>query len=134
MAVPAQRTDSKAQKARHDTGVLWLTQRDIDGLILCGEHYAAPYDLLAAALRIGSQANMYRLLMRWRDTGYAATGQLGRGPSWCWLTSKGMAATGLGFPAPRPRFPATSRASSPSRTCRGSRSPASHLRRNGNRG
>jgi hypothetical protein len=40
--------------------------------------------------------------MRWRDTGYAATGQLGRGPSWCWLTSRGMAATGLGFPAPRP--------------------------------
>ena len=102
MAVPAQRTGSKARKARHDTGVLWLTQRDIDGLILCGEHYAAPYDLLAAALRIGSQANMYRLLMRWRDTGYAATGQLGRGPSWCWLTSQGMAATGLGFPAPRP--------------------------------
>ena len=51
MAVPAQRTDSKVRKARHDTGVLWLTQRDIDGLILCGEHYAAPYDLLAAALR-----------------------------------------------------------------------------------
>ena len=102
MAVPAQRTDSKPRKARHDTGAIWLTQRDIDGLVTCGEHYAAPYDLLAAALRIGSQANMYRLLMRWRDTGYAATGQLGRGPSWCWLTSKGMAATGLGFPAPRP--------------------------------
>ena len=97
MAVPAQRTDSKARKARHDSGVLWLTQRDIDGLILCGEHYAAPYDLLAAALRIGSQASTYRLLMRWRDTGYAATGQLGPGPSWCWLTSQGMAATGLGF-------------------------------------
>ena len=102
MAVPAQRADSKAQKARHDNGALWLTQRDIDGLVLCGEHYAAPYDLLAAALLIGSQATMYRLMMRWRDTGYAATGQLGRGPSWCWLTSKGMAATGLGFPAPRP--------------------------------
>jgi len=73
MAVPAQRTDSRARKARHDTGALWLTQRDIDGLVLCGEHYAAPYDLLAEALRIGSQTNMYRLMMRWRDTGYAAT-------------------------------------------------------------
>ena len=102
MAAPAERTDSKAQKARQDTGAIWLTQRDIDGLILCGEHYAAPYDLLAAALRIGSQANMYRLMMRWRDTGYAATGQLGLGPSWCWLTRNGMAATGLGFPATRP--------------------------------
>src|ERR1700760_2776989 len=102
MAGPAQRTDRKGRRARHDTGVLWLTQRDIEGLILCGEHYAAPYDLLAAALRIGSQANMYRLLVRWRDTGYAATGQLGRGPSVCCLPTKGMAATGLGFPAPRP--------------------------------
>ena len=27
-----------------------LGQRDIDGLILCAEHYGAPYDLLAAAL------------------------------------------------------------------------------------
>ena len=46
---------------------------------------------------------MYRLMMRWRETGYAATGQLGSGPSWCWLTRKGMAATGLGFPADPPR-------------------------------
>ena len=96
------RTDGKAQRAAIDTDGIWLTQRDIDGLVLCGEHYAAPYDLLAAALGIGSQATMYRLMMRWRDTGYAATGQLGAGPSWCWLTRKGMAATGLGFPATRP--------------------------------
>jgi hypothetical protein len=102
MAAPAQSTGGKAQRDRHDTGAIWLTQRDIDGLVLCGEHYAAPYDLLAAALGIGSQATMYRLMTRWRDTGYAATGQLGSGPSWCWLTRKGMAATGLGFPAARP--------------------------------
>jgi hypothetical protein len=102
MAAPAQSTGGKAQRDRHDTGAIWLTQRDIDGLVLCGEHYAAPYDLLAAALGIGSQATMYRLMMRWRETGYAATGQLGSGPSWCWLTRKGMAATGLGFPVARP--------------------------------
>ena len=102
MAAPAQRTGGKAQRDRHDTGAIWLTQRDIDGLVMCGEHYAAPYDLLAAALRTRSQTNMYRLMTRWRDTGYAATGQLGLGPSWCWLTRKGMAATGLGFPATRP--------------------------------
>ena len=35
---------------RSDAGVVRLGQRDIDGLILCAEHYAAPYDLLAAAL------------------------------------------------------------------------------------
>ena len=98
----ARRTDGKTQRTDRHTGDIWLTQRDIDGLVLCGEHYAAPYDLLASALRIGSQANMYRLMTRWRDTGYAATGQLGHGPSWCWLTREGMAATGLGFPATRP--------------------------------
>src|SRR6516225_6463246 len=102
MAAPARRTGGTARKADQYIGGIWLTQRDIDGLILCGEHYAAPYDLLAEALRIGSQTNMYRLITRWRDTGYVATGQLGRGPSWCWLTSRGMAATGLGFPATRP--------------------------------
>ena len=67
MAAPAQSTGGKAQRDRHDTGAIWLTQRDIDGLVLCGEHYAAPYDLLAAALGIGSQATMYRLMMRWRE-------------------------------------------------------------------
>src|SRR5207237_10555307 len=35
---------------RSDYGVDRLGQRDIDGLILCAEQYAAPYDLLAAAL------------------------------------------------------------------------------------
>jgi hypothetical protein len=98
----ARRTDGKTQRADRYLGGIWLTQRDIDGLVLCGEHYAAPYDLLSSALGIGSQANMYRLMTRWRDTGYAATGQLGHGPSWCWLTREGMAATGLGFPATRP--------------------------------
>ena len=35
---------------RSDYGAVRLGSRDIDGLILCAEHYAAPYDLLAAAL------------------------------------------------------------------------------------
>ena len=43
-----------------------------------------------------------RSLRRWRRTGYAATGRLGLGPGWCWLTRDGMTATGLGFPAVRP--------------------------------
>ena len=98
----ARHTGGKTRRPDRYIGGIWLTQRDIDGLVLCGEHYAAPYDLLAAALRIGSPANMYRLMTRWRDTGYAATGQLGHGPSWCWLTREGMAATGLGFPVTRP--------------------------------
>jgi len=38
---------------RADAGSIRLSQRDIDGLILAGEHYGVPLDLLAAALRTG---------------------------------------------------------------------------------
>ena len=41
-------------------------------------------------------------MARWRRAGYAATGRLGPGPAWCWLTPAGMAAAGLGYPATRP--------------------------------
>jgi hypothetical protein len=46
-------TDTTARPARRaDAGLVRLSQRDIDGLLLCGEHYGAPLDLLAAALRV----------------------------------------------------------------------------------
>ena len=78
-----------------------LGRRDIDGLILCAEHYGAPYDLLAAAL--GAQpARLRGITARWRRAGFAATGRLGPGPAWCWLTPAGMTAAGLGYPASRP--------------------------------
>ena len=86
---------------RADAGAVRLSQRDIDGLLLCGEHYGAPYDLLAAALRV-PPGRLPAILRRWRRTGYVATGRLGLGPGWCWLTRDGMNATGLGFPAVRP--------------------------------
>ena len=86
---------------RTDAGVIQLTRRDIDGLLLCGEHYGAPYDLLAAALRV-PPGRLPAILRRWRRTGYIATARLGPGPGWCWLTREGMTATGLGYPAPRP--------------------------------
>ena len=70
---------------RADYGAVRLGQRDIDGLILCAEHYGAPYDLMAAAL--GAQpARLRAITARWRRAGYAATGRLGPGPAWCWLT------------------------------------------------
>jgi hypothetical protein len=78
-----------------------LTQRDIDGLMLCGEHGGVPFDLLAAALRV-SEERVHTITARWRRAGYAATGRLGLGPGWCWLTREGMTATGLGFPVGRP--------------------------------
>jgi hypothetical protein len=96
MTVQAQR-----QARRVDAGVIQLTQRDVDGLLLCGEHYGAPYDLLAAALRVPPE-RLPAIVRRWRRTGYAATRRLGAGPAWCWLTRDGMSATGLGFPAVRP--------------------------------
>ena len=71
------------------------------GCCSCGEHWGAPTDLLAAALRVEPD-RLPALTARWRRAGYAATGRLGPGPGWCWLTRDGMTATGLGFPATRP--------------------------------
>ena len=86
---------------RADTAAVRLSQRDIDGLLLVGEHHGVPYDLLAEALRVHSK-RLEKITARWRHAGYIATGRLGPGPGWCWLTRDGMAATGLGFPAGRP--------------------------------
>jgi hypothetical protein len=80
-----------------------IQQRDIDGLVLCGEHGGAPYDLLATALGV-APARLRGITARWRKAGYAATGQLGPGPAWCWLTAAGMTATGLGYPPGPPRL------------------------------
>jgi hypothetical protein len=71
---------------RSDAGVMRLGQRDIDGLILCAEHFGAPYDLLADAPG-ARQARLRGVTARWRRAGYAATGRLGPGPAWCWLAS-----------------------------------------------
>jgi len=90
-----------SRRRRADAGAVRLSQRDIDGLLLCGEHGGAPFDLLAAALRVEPD-RLPALTARWRRAGYAATGRLGPGPRWCWLTRDGMTATGLGFPATRP--------------------------------
>jgi hypothetical protein len=82
-----------------------IQQRDIDGLVLCGEHGGAPYDLLAAALDV-APARLRGITARWRRAGYAATGQVGPGPAWCWLTASGMADTGLDY---RPGPPSLAR-------------------------
>ena len=86
---------------RADAGTIRMSQRDIDGLLLCAEHGAAPYDLLACALGV-APARLRGIVTRWRRIGYAATGRLGPGPAWCWLTAAGMTATGLRYPATCP--------------------------------
>ncbi len=100
---PATTTTAPAARAsrRADAGSVRLSQRDIDGLLLCGEHYGAPMDLLAATLRV-SEERLPAITARWRRAGYAETGRLGPGPGWCWLTRDGMTTTGLRFPAARP--------------------------------
>jgi hypothetical protein len=59
---------------RADAGRVRLGGRDVAGLLLCGDMYGAPYDLLAAFL--GVRADRARgIVARWRRAGYAATGR-----------------------------------------------------------
>jgi hypothetical protein len=55
---------------RADAGSIRLSQRDIDGLLLAGEHYGVPLDLLAAALRV-PPGRLPAITARWRRAGYA---------------------------------------------------------------
>ena len=102
MTAQAQDTGTAGKQTRRsDAGILQITQRDIDGLVLCAEHQGLPYDLLGSALRTSDLA-VTRLVHRWRKIGFAASARLGPGPWWCWLTKEGMAATGLRYPTGRP--------------------------------
>jgi hypothetical protein len=57
--------------------------------------------LLAAALEVRLD-RLRGIVARWRRAGYCATGRLGPGPAWCWLTRAGLAITGLGYAPSRP--------------------------------
>jgi hypothetical protein len=46
--------DTGQQGRRADAGSIRLGERDIAGLLLCGEMYGVPYDLLAAALGVSA--------------------------------------------------------------------------------
>ena len=91
----------KRKSSKNGADILRLSQRDIDGLLLCAEHYAAPYDLLGQALGVGVE-RLPEIVKRWRNIGYAASGRLGPGPTWCWLTREGMSATGFRYSAGKP--------------------------------
>src|SRR6266487_1337356 len=86
---------------RSDAGQVRFTARDISGLVLTGEMYGVPYDLLAAGLGVRPD-RLRAILARWRRAGVAECGRLGPGPGWSWLTPAGMRAAGLRFPARRP--------------------------------
>jgi hypothetical protein len=58
-----------------DAGVVRLSQRDIDMFLLCAEHSAAPYDLLADAMGL-NRNHLNRLMFRWRQSGFVTTARL----------------------------------------------------------
>jgi hypothetical protein len=90
-----------APPRRADAGTVRLGPRDAAGLVLCGDMYGAPYDLLAAFL--GVRPDRARgIVARWRTAGYVATGRLGAGPAWCWLTRAGLGVTGQPYTPARP--------------------------------
>jgi hypothetical protein len=69
--------------------------RDITGLELAAQMYAAPYDLLAAGL--GATEDRVRgIVARWRQAGLAESGRFSAGPPWCWATQQGL--RHLGYP------------------------------------
>src|SRR5438477_10112740 len=101
MGEPATLPTGQRSARRADAGAVRLTGRDTAGLVLCGAMYGAPYDLLATCL--GVRADRLRgIVARWRGAGYVATGRLGAGPPWCWLTGAGLAVTGQPYTPTRP--------------------------------
>ena len=53
-------------RRRSDAGQLRLQQRDLDGLLLIADHYAAPYDLLAPAKTATTTPTTRTILGYWR--------------------------------------------------------------------
>lgn len=88
MTGPAATVTAPARRA--DAGTVRLGARDVAGLVLIGDMYGAPYDLLAVFLGVRPD-RLRGIVARWRLAGYAATGKLGGGPAWCWLTRAGLA-------------------------------------------
>src|SRR6266567_946867 len=65
-----------ARARRSDAGAARFTARDIAGLVLTGEMYAAPYDLLGLALAV-RQDRLRAITARWRRAGLAESGRIG---------------------------------------------------------
>ena len=86
---------------RSDAGKIRLQPRDVDGLVILAEQYAAPYDLLARRLGV-TEDRLRGITARWRDAGLADTGRLAEGPTWCWLTPAGMRQVGHNWAADPP--------------------------------
>ena len=53
---------------RADAGTVKLTDRDITGLMLCADHYGAPYGILVTALHVRDD-RLRGIVARWRHAG-----------------------------------------------------------------
>jgi hypothetical protein len=90
-----------ASARRADAGSVRLSGRDVAGLLLAGDMYGTPYDLLASFLGV-QPARLRGIVARWRRAGYVQSGRLGPGPAWFWLTRSGLAVTGQHYTVVRP--------------------------------
>jgi hypothetical protein len=98
--MPATQASHPARR-RASTGTTRLTDRDITGLTLVADQYGAPYDLLATALGVREE-RLRAITARWKRAGWVDTGNLGKGPAWCWPTLAGMRLLGLPYSAREP--------------------------------
>jgi hypothetical protein len=93
--------DKSPSRRRSDAGQIRLQARDVAGLTILADMYAAPYDLLA--IRAGTSDTRLRgVVSRWRRAGLVATGRLSEGPHWAWLTPAGMRTVGPKWEAAPP--------------------------------
>jgi transposase len=74
---------------------------DAEALVLTGEMYGVQLDQLAAVRDVPVD-RARALVARWRQQEYAESGRLSLGPSWVWLTRKGLNACGLKYTATSP--------------------------------
>jgi hypothetical protein len=91
----AARPQAPQRAPRSDAGRVRLTARDIAGLSVVAQMYAAPYDLLGERLGV-TQPRLRAILARWRRAGLADTAVITAGPPWCWATQRGL--RHLGYP------------------------------------
>lgn len=78
-----------------------LTGQDGAALPFVAEMYGVQVDQLAALLSL-TDRSAAALVRRWVSRGVASTGILSPGPPWVWLTTAGLRAVGVRYPAAVP--------------------------------
>lgn len=87
---------------RSDAGQIRFTDRDVRGLALVAQQYAAPYDLLAPYLGV-TGSRLRSIIARWKRHGLADSAPLTMNRGWTWVTQHGLDVIGYPWKAtPRP--------------------------------